>query len=424
MGRLTAIVLGSAAGGAFPQWNCRCPVCALAWAGDSRVQPRTQTGIAVSAGDGSWTLINASPDLPSQIRATPALHPRGELRGSPVDAVVLTGAEIDQIAGLLSLRESSPFTLYATPASHAAVAANAMFGAMGAMSRRAINPGERFMLAGDIEATLFMVPGKLPLYLEGEAPELDTESAANVGIELHREGARMVFVPGTAAVTPANTSASPAASAAPGTDVELEFWRSVKDSNKPEELNAYITNYPNGQFKSLALSRIASLDTGSKDGDKKDSGGKDMTRNLAAVDPATFTDDATQLTEDQIGLDKGQRRDVQRRLNGLGFDTKITGAFNDDTRTVLKRWQAARGYPSTGYLNKLQHKALLTEIVSTAQTGSSDDDSGSSRRSSGGGAGGGRHYRSGGGGGGGGGGNPGAFMGGMIGGMMGGMMRH
>jgi pyrroloquinoline quinone biosynthesis protein B len=203
MGRLTAIVLGSAAGGAFPQWNCRCPVCALAWAGDSRVQPRTQTGIAVSAGEGRWTLINASPDLPSQIRATPALHPRGALRGSPVDGVVLTGAEIDQIAGLLSLRESSPFTLYATPASHAAVAANAMFGAMGAMSRRAINPGERFMLAGDIEATLFMVPGKLPLYLEGEAPELDIESAANVGIELHREGARMVFVPGTAAVTPA-----------------------------------------------------------------------------------------------------------------------------------------------------------------------------------------------------------------------------
>ncbi len=203
MGRLTAIVLGSAAGGAFPQWNCRCPVCTLAWAGDSRVRPRTQTGLAVSAGDGHWTLINASPDLPSQIRATPALHPRGALRGSPIDAVVLTGAEIDQIAGLLSLRESSPFTLYATPASHAAVAANAMYGAMGMMARRAVNPGERFMLTGGIEATLFMVPGKLPLYLESEAPELDTESAANVGVELQREGARMVFVPGTAAVTPA-----------------------------------------------------------------------------------------------------------------------------------------------------------------------------------------------------------------------------
>jgi pyrroloquinoline quinone biosynthesis protein B len=203
MGRLTAIVLGSAAGGAFPQWNCRCPVCALAWAGDTRVRLRTQAGIAVSAGDGRWTLINASPDLGQQIRSNPALHPKDGLRGSPIDAVVLTGAEIDQIAGLLSLRESTPFTLLATPASHAAVAANAMFAAMSAMKRRAVNPGERFMLAGNIEASLFMVPGKLPLYLEGDDPETGVETAANVGIELQREGARLVFVPGAAAVTPA-----------------------------------------------------------------------------------------------------------------------------------------------------------------------------------------------------------------------------
>ena len=201
MGRLTAIVLGSAAGGAFPQWNCRCPVCALAWAGDSRIEPRTQAGLAVSAGDGRWTLINASPDLGAQIRGTRVLHPQGALRGSPIDAVVLTGAEIDQITGLLSLRESTPFTLYATPASHAAVAANAMFGAMGAMARKAVNPGERFMLTGGIEASLFMVPGKMPLYLEGDNPETDIESAANVGIELSRDGARLVFVPGAAAVT-------------------------------------------------------------------------------------------------------------------------------------------------------------------------------------------------------------------------------
>ena len=202
MGRLTAIVLGSAAGGAFPQWNCRCPVCKLGWSGDVRVRPRTQAGIAISAGDGHWTLINASPDLGQQIRATPALHPRGGLRSSPIDAVVLTGAEIDQIAGLLCLRESTPFTLYATPVSHAAVAANAMFGALSAMARRAVNPGERFMLAGNIEARLFMVPGKLPLYLEGDDPEIDAETAANVGIELQCNGARLVFVPGAAAVTP------------------------------------------------------------------------------------------------------------------------------------------------------------------------------------------------------------------------------
>lgn len=203
MGRLTAIVLGSAAGGAFPQWNCRCPVCALAWAGDKRVRARTQAGIAVSANDGRWTLINASPDLPAQVRATPALHPNSGLRGSPIDAVVLTGAEIDQIAGLLALRESTAFTLYATPASHAAVASNAVFDAMSLMKRRAVNPGERFMLAGGIEATIFMVPGKLPLYLEGQSPELDAESPANVGIELQRDGARIVFVPGAASVTDA-----------------------------------------------------------------------------------------------------------------------------------------------------------------------------------------------------------------------------
>jgi pyrroloquinoline quinone biosynthesis protein B len=203
MGRLSAIVLGSAAGGAFPQWNCRCPVCALAWAGDKRVRPRTQASIAVSSGDGRWTLLNASPDLGQQIRATRALHPQLNLRGSPIDAVVLTGAEIDQIAGLLSMREGSPFTLYATPSSHAAVAANAMFAAMGAMTRRAINPGETFMLAGNIEASLFTVPGKLPLYLEGDEPEIGAESAANVGIELMHDGARLVFAPGAATVTDA-----------------------------------------------------------------------------------------------------------------------------------------------------------------------------------------------------------------------------
>ena len=202
MRRLTAIVLGSAAGGAFPQWNCRCPVCTLAWAGDVRVKPRTQAGLAITAGDGRWTLINASPDLGAQIRATPALHPRAALRGSPIEAVILTGAEIDQIAGLLSLRESTPFTLYATPANHAAVSANAMFDAMRAMTRKAVNPGESFMLAGGIEASLFMVPGKVPLYLEGVKAALDDESPTNVGIELSRNGARLVFVPGAAAVTP------------------------------------------------------------------------------------------------------------------------------------------------------------------------------------------------------------------------------
>jgi peptidoglycan hydrolase-like protein with peptidoglycan-binding domain len=117
---------------------------------------------------------------------------------------------------------------------------------------------------------------------------------------------------------------------------------------------------------------------------------------------------------------------VQRRLNGLGFDTKVNGTFNEDTRTVIKRWQAARGYPVSGYLNKLQHKALLTEIVSATPNATSSDDSEDRPRRSSGGGGGSRRSSGGGGGGGGGGGNgnPGAFIGGMMGGMMGGMFRH
>jgi uncharacterized caspase-like protein len=216
-----------------------------------------------------------------------------------------------------------------------------------------------------------------------------------------------------AALAPASPGAAPAAAAStsPGTDVELEYWRSVKETNKPEELNAYLSSYPNGQFRALALARLAAIENGPST----------TTRNLTtAVDPATFTDEATQVTEDQIGLEKGQRKDVQRRLNGLGFDTKVNGKFDEDTRAVIKRWQAARGYPVSGYLNKFQHKALLSEIVATTQTSSDDSDDHPARHSGGGG--GSRHYRSGGGGGGGG--NPGAFLGGVMGGMMGGMFRH
>jgi hypothetical protein len=153
-----------------------------------------------------------------------------------------------------------------------------------------------------------------------------------------------------------------AASTAGTGEAELEFWRSVKDSSKPEELNAYLSVYPNGQFKSLAMARIASLDSGASN---------NATRNVAkGVDPALLSEEGTQVSEDQIGLDKTKRRDVQRRLTGLGFDTRMSGAFDDDTRGVIKRWQAARGYPSTGYLTRLQHKALIAEVLPTAPTAS------------------------------------------------------
>ena len=206
-----------------------------------------------------------------------------------------------------------------------------------------------------------------------------------------------VYLNGTPA--PTAVGAVPVAvTATPGNEIELEFWRSIKDSNKLEELNAYLSNYPNGQFKSIAMGRIASLE----------SGPSTATRNLTTgIDPATFKDDADQTTEDRIGLDKGQRRDVQRRLTGLGFDTKVTGKFDETTRAVITRWQAARGYPKSGYLNKLQHQALLTEIVATTQSASSADEDRPRRKRS---AGGGRRH--------GGGGGPGGFIGGVVGGIL------
>ena len=127
MGRLTAIVLGSAGGGGFPQWNCRCSVCQLAWTGDTRVKLRTQATLAVSGNGREWILLNATPDLRAQLLATPCLQPRTELRSSPIAAVILTGAEVDQVAGLLTLRERQAFTVLATSDTLAAVAANPIF---------------------------------------------------------------------------------------------------------------------------------------------------------------------------------------------------------------------------------------------------------------------------------------------------------
>jgi peptidoglycan hydrolase-like protein with peptidoglycan-binding domain len=140
------------------------------------------------------------------------------------------------------------------------------------------------------------------------------------------------------------------------------------------------------------------------------------TRELSAsVEPATSADEATPAsqkiqatpeTEGQIGLDKRKRRDVQRRLSGLGFDTKINGKFDEQTRAAITRWQEARGYPQTGFLDTAQHEALRTEFISVAQANSG------SGRPSGGGA---RHHRSGSGGGGG----PARLIGGVVGGLFG-----
>jgi peptidoglycan hydrolase-like protein with peptidoglycan-binding domain len=147
--------------------------------------------------------------------------------------------------------------------------------------------------------------------------------------------------------------------------------------------------------------------------DAANAGPSTTVRELSApADPAIFADKATRQTEARIGLDKRKRRDVQRRLTALGFDTRANGRFNKSTRAVIMRWQEERGYPRTGFLNTLQHQALLTESSATAQADSSssdkaDEDRPARRR------GGARHHRSAGG--------PIGVIGGVVSGVVGGL---
>ncbi len=196
-------MLGSAAGGGVPQWNCGCPVCRLAWRGDRRVKPRTQASLALSVDGSDWALLNASIDLRQQILATPALQPKGGGRHSPIAAIVLTNAEIDSAAGLLALRERQPLAVFATEATLEAIGANRMFDAVdrSVAPRRAVRLGETFEPLPGLRLELFAVPGKVPLWLE--EGEINTgeigEGAVGVGVEAG--GARLVYAPGCAHVT-------------------------------------------------------------------------------------------------------------------------------------------------------------------------------------------------------------------------------
>jgi pyrroloquinoline quinone biosynthesis protein B len=203
MARLNAIVLGAAAGGGFPQWNCRCPICRLAWEGDPRVMPRTQASLAVSADGSGWVLLNASPDLRAQIQATPALRPQGMRRGSPIGGVVLTGAEVDQVAGLLTLRERGGFTVYGSDETMTALEDNPIFDVLASdvVQKRRVALSQAFALPNGMQAELFAVPGKVPLYLERGEPELAAETGANAGVEIASGDVRLVYVPGAAVIT-------------------------------------------------------------------------------------------------------------------------------------------------------------------------------------------------------------------------------
>lgn len=197
---LRVTILGAAAGGGLPQWNCGCENCNLARQG--RIPPQTQSSIAVSGNGRDWAVLNASPDIRQQMAAAPVLHPTG-LRDLPLHSVLVTNGDIDHVAGLLTLREMQGFTLFATRAIHAALADNPIFDAVNraVVPRAVIALDQPFALAPDLTATLFAVPGKVPLYLEGETVETGVLGENTVGVELRAGDATAFYIPGCAALT-------------------------------------------------------------------------------------------------------------------------------------------------------------------------------------------------------------------------------
>ncbi len=198
------MVLGSAAGGGFPQWNSNATGCNRARAGDPAVRPRTQAGIAVSGDGAHWYLINASPDLREQIGRTACLHPRQGLRSSPIAGVVLTGGDVDAIAGLLTLRERQSFDLCATPRILAVLDANPIFEVLArdVVRRVPVALGQSINLVGGLQVELFGVPGKVPLYLEGAGAPAIEAGETTVGAAISDGRSLALFAPSCAAMTP------------------------------------------------------------------------------------------------------------------------------------------------------------------------------------------------------------------------------
>jgi len=207
---ILVLVLGAAAGGGFPQWNSNGVRCRRAREGDPDCLPRSQAGLAVSADGRHWFLLNASPDLRGQINASAALHPSGAARSSPIAGVVLTGAEVDTIAGLLCLRERQPLRLHATRPVLDILAANPVFDVLSPdfVERLEERPERPFPLRlpdgtpSGLSATLFPVPGKVPLFREGAGGDHASDEDV-AGLRITDGSRTMFFLPGCAAMTDA-----------------------------------------------------------------------------------------------------------------------------------------------------------------------------------------------------------------------------
>lgn len=196
-----AHILGAAAGGGLPQWNCGCQNCNLARSGE--IPSQSQSSVAFSANGDDWAVLNASPDIRYQMARASVLHPT-DLRKSPLRSVLLTNGDIDHVAGLLTLREQQQFDLFATREIHQVIADNPMFAALNPafVSRKVIALDVAFELVPGLTARLFPVPGKVPLYLEGEHVQTDLVGEQTVGVHLQADGKNVYYIPGCAAMRP------------------------------------------------------------------------------------------------------------------------------------------------------------------------------------------------------------------------------
>lgn len=208
-------IIGSAAGGGFPQWNCNYRLSRAARTGTTGVRSRTQSCIAASADGTGWVLFNASPDIRQQIAQTPELQPAADAppRSTPIRAVVLTNADIDHIAGLLSLRERQPFAIYATAQVLATLEANSIFNVLdpAIVPRRLLAPtGELAIHDADghdtgVVVDAFPVPGKIALYLEQSgdpSADFSSDTGDTIGVRITGAGSRgaVFYIPGCARI--------------------------------------------------------------------------------------------------------------------------------------------------------------------------------------------------------------------------------
>lgn len=201
MTRLCALVLGAAAGGGLPQWNCGCRNCNAAR--DGSISAASQSSVAFSGNGADWAILNASPDIRYQIAAAPPLHPTGP-RDSPISSVVLTNGDIDHVAGLLTLREKQAFRLFTTSAIAEVLDENPIFRALDPqfVTRQIVELGADVEIAPGLIAELFAVPGKVPLYMEeGDDVDTELEGEQTVGVKLSAGGDTAFYLPGCAKVT-------------------------------------------------------------------------------------------------------------------------------------------------------------------------------------------------------------------------------